>query len=142
MFDADVSPYCFDFDDRKLLCVSTPDIAGATFFYQAQRRTARSVIKVPFDALPEAPPSPTLDLFDRSLRLDAAAPGVRGGRRALGIGAGLLHPGCALRARMTLRCAASSARATRLLPYAVIKLRAECNHAPLLIAGAFRFTAA
>ena len=29
-------------------------------------------------------------------------------------------------------------RATQLLPYAVIKLRAECNHAPLLIGGAFR----
>jgi hypothetical protein len=28
--------------------------------------------------------------------------------------------------------------ATRLLGYPVIKLRAECNHAPLLIAGAFR----
>ena len=60
MLDPDVSPYCFDFDARKLFCVSTPDIAGATFFYQAQRQRARSVIKVPFDALPEAPPSPTL----------------------------------------------------------------------------------
>jgi len=28
-------------------------------------------------------------------------------------------------------------RATQLLPYAVIKLRAECNNAPLLIAGGF-----
>jgi len=33
MFDADVSPYCFDFDERALLCVSTPDISGSTFFY-------------------------------------------------------------------------------------------------------------
>ena len=60
MFDPDVSPYCFDLEERKLYCVSTPDIAGATFFYQAQRQHARSVIKVPFDALPEARASPTL----------------------------------------------------------------------------------
>ena len=60
MFDADVSPYCFDFPNRTLFCVSTPDISGATFFYQAQRLQARSVIKIPFESLPEGPPSPAL----------------------------------------------------------------------------------
>jgi hypothetical protein len=137
MFDADVSPYCFDFDARKLFCVSTPDIAGTTFFYQAQRQTAQSVIKVPFDALPEAPTSPTL-IFSI-------------GR----CGSTLLHKAFEAAGAHTvsepdyLRQVAIQrprdqglkdvvGRATRLLPYSVIKLHAECNNAPLLVAGAFR----
>ena len=60
MRDPDVSPYCFDFAKRSLLCVSAPDIAGATFFYQAQRQHARSVIEIPFASLPEGAASPTL----------------------------------------------------------------------------------
>ena len=137
MFDPDVSPYCFDFDDRKLFCVSTPDIGGATFFYQAQRQQARSVIKVPFDALPEAPSSATLifsigrcgsTLLHRAF--DAA--GVRSvSEPDFYTQAALRRPGDA-----ALRGVIGGA--TKLLGYPVIKLRAECNHAPLLIAGAFR----
>lgn len=137
MFDRDVSPYCFDLEDRKLLCVSTQDIERATFFYQAQRQWARSVIKVPFHALPEALTSPTLifsigrcgsTLLHRAF--DAA--GVRS----------VSEPDYFTQAAMhrpldpALRSAIGGA--TQLLPYQVIKLRAECNHAPLLIAGAFR----
>lgn len=137
MFDPDVSPYCFDFDDRKLYCVSTPDIAGATFFYQAQRQQARSVIKVPFDALPEAPASPTLifsigrcgsTLLHRAF--DAA--GVRS------VSEPDYFTQAALRRPSDPALRSVIGGATRLLGYAVIKLRAECNHAPLLIAGAFR----
>ena len=29
IFDPDVSPYCFDFEERKFYCVSTPDIAAS-----------------------------------------------------------------------------------------------------------------
>ncbi|TMH61197.1 MAG: hypothetical protein E6H55_10300, partial [Betaproteobacteria bacterium] len=60
MFEPDVSPYCFDLANRSLVCVSTADISGATFFYQAQRQYARTVIKVPFESLPDGPASPAL----------------------------------------------------------------------------------
>jgi hypothetical protein len=137
MFESDVSPYCFAFDDRKLLCVSTPDIAGATFFYQAQRQQARSVIKVPFDALPDAESSPTLifsigrcgsTLLHRAF--DAA--GVPTVSEPDYFTQAALHP------RQDDMLRGAIGRATQLLPYTVIKLRAECNHAPLLIAGGFR----
>jgi hypothetical protein len=137
MFDRDVSPYCFDFNDRKLFCVSTPDIAGATFFYQAQRQTAQSVIKVPFDALPEAPTSPTL-IFSigrcGSTLLHKAFEAA---------GAHTVSEPDYLRQAVIQRPRDQGlkdvvGRATRLLPYSVIKLHAECNNAPLLIAGAFR----
>jgi hypothetical protein len=137
IFDPDVSPYCFDFDARALLCVSTPDIAGATFFYQAQRQEARSVIKVPFDALPAALASPTLifsigrcgsTLLHRAF--DAA------GARTVSEPDYFTQAALHTRQDDALRIAIGGA--TQLLPYAVIKLRAECNHAPLLIAGAFR----
>lgn len=137
MFDPDVSPYCFDLDDRKLLCVSTPDIAGATFFYQAQRQSARSVIKVPFDALPEALASPTLifsigrcgsTLLHRAFE----AAGVRT------VSEPDYFTQAALHKLQDPALQSVIGRATQLLPYAVIKLRAECNNAPLLIAGAFR----
>jgi len=136
IFDADVSPYCFDIDERTLLCVSTPDISGSTFFYQAQRQSARTVIKVPFDALPDAIKSPTLvfsigrcgsTLLHRAFEA-AGVPTVS-------------EPDYFTQAAMhrphdeRLRNAIGGA--TQLLPYAVIKLRAECNNAPLLIAGAF-----
>lgn len=137
IFDPDVSPYCFDFEERKFYCVSTPDIAGATFFYQAQRQRARSVIKVPFDALPEAPAAPTL-IFSigrcGSTLLNRAFEGA--GVRTVS------EPDYFTQAAL-LRVKDPAlqsliGRATQLLPCAVIKLRAECNYAPLLIAGAFR----
>ena len=137
MFDPDVSPYCFDIADRKLLCVSTPDITGATFFYQAQRENARSVIKVPFEALPDAVASPTL-IFSigrcGSTLLHKAfeAAGVRA----------VSEPDYFTQAALYMShdqaLQSIIGRATQLLPYAVIKLRAECNNAPLLIAGGFR----
>jgi hypothetical protein len=137
MFDPDVSPYCFDFDERKLLCVSTPDLAGATFFYQAQREQARSVIKVPFDALPEAPASATL-IFSIGrcgstlLHRAFAAAGVRS------VSEPDYFTQAALRRPIDPALGRAIGGATQLLGYGVIKLRAECNHAPLLIAGAFR----
>jgi hypothetical protein len=137
MFDADVSPYCFDLDDRKLFCVSTPDIAGATFFYQAQRQWARSVIKVPFDALPEALASPTL-IFSIGrcgstlLHRAVEAAGVRT------VSEPDYFTQVALQKPHDQALRSVIGRATQLLPYAVIKLRAECNHAALLIASAFR----
>ena len=137
MLDPDVSPYCFDFDARKLFCVSTPDIAGATFFYQAQRQGARSVIKVPFDTLPEAPLSPTL-IFSigrcGSTLLHKAfeAAGVRTVSEPDYFTQAALHKPHDPALRSVI------GRATQLLPYSVIKLRAECNNAALLIAGGFR----
>ncbi|HTR58228.1 MAG TPA: hypothetical protein VMM27_08635 [Casimicrobiaceae bacterium] len=137
MFDPDVSPYCFDLEARELYCVSTPDISGATFFYQAQRQHARSVIKVPFEALPEPVASPTL-IFSigrcGSTLLHKAfeAAGVRTVSEPDYFTQAALHRS----ADDALRSAIG--RATQLLPYQVIKLRAECNNAPLLIAGGFR----
>ena len=137
MLDPDVSPYCFDLDARKLFCVSTPDIKGATFFYQAQRQRARSVIKVPFDALPEAPLSPTL-IFSigrcGSTLLHKAfeAAGVRT------VSEPDYFTQAALRRPHDPALRSVIGRATQLLPYSVIKLRAECNNAALLIAGGFR----
>lgn len=136
MFEPDVSPYCFDLANRTLLCVSTPDISGATFFYQAQRQYARSVIKVPFDSLPEETESPALifsvgrcgsTLLTRALH----AAGVRTVSEPDFYTQAACHqpPDVALRRVI--------AGATRLLPYSVIKLRLECNNAPLLISGAF-----
>ena len=137
MFDPDVSPYCFDLDERKLFCVSTPDIGGATFFYQSQRQCAQSVIKVPFDALPEAAVSPTL-IFSigrcGSTLLHKAfeAAGVRAvSEPDYFTQAALLKP-------HDEELRSVIARVTQLLPYAVIKLRAECCNAPVLIAGGFR----
>jgi len=137
MFDADVSPYCFDFDARELLCVSTPDIRGATFFYQAQRRTARSVVKVPFDALPVASSSPTL-IFSigrcGSTLLHKAfeTAGVRT------ISEPDYFTQAALHDVHDRALSDTVGRATQLLSCAVVKLRAECNSGSLLIAGAFR----
>jgi len=137
MFEPDVSPYCFDLEEGQLLCVSTPEIAGATFFYQAQRQWARSVIKVPFDALPEASASPAL-IFSigrcGSTLLHKAFEAA--GARAVSEPDYFTQAALSRRDSPALRQAIG--RATQLLPYAVIKLRAECNNAALLIAGAFR----
>jgi hypothetical protein len=136
MFEPDVSPYCFDLTNRTLLCVSTPDISAASFFYQAQRQYARSVIKVPFESLPEGPASPALifsigrcgsTLLVRALE----AAGVR----VVSEPDFYTQAACCQRSDTSLRSAIAGA--TRLLPYSVIKLRLECNNAPLLIAGAF-----
>jgi hypothetical protein len=136
MFEPDVSPYCFDLATRTLLCVSTPDISGASFFYQAQRQYARSVIKVPFEALPEGPASPALifsigrcgsTLLVRAL--EAA------GMRAVSEPDFYRQAACHKPLDISLRSAIAGA--TQLLPYSVIKLHLECNNAPLLIAGAF-----
>ena len=136
MFEPDVSPYCFDPANRTLHCVSTPDISDATFFYQAQRQHARSVIKVPFDALPEGPDAPALifsvgrcgsTLLVRALQ----AAGVRTVSEPDFFTQAACHQPLDVSIRRVI------AGATRLLPYSVIKLRLECNNAPLLIAGAF-----
>jgi hypothetical protein len=92
---------------------------------------------VPFDALPEAQASPTLifsigrcgsTLLHRAF--DAA------GVRTVSEPDYFTQAAICTRQDDALRNAIGGA--TELLPYAVIKLRAECNHAPLLIAGAFR----
>jgi hypothetical protein len=136
MFEPDVSPYCFDLANRTLVCVSTLDISGATFFYQAQRQYARSVIKVPFDSLPEETESPALifsigrcgsTLLVRALQ----AAGVRTVSEPDFYTQAACHQPLDVSLRRVI------AGATRLLPYSVIKLRLECNNAPLLIAGAF-----
>ncbi|NDP42457.1 MAG: hypothetical protein GZ089_07045 [Aromatoleum sp.] len=136
MFDPDVSPYCFDFDDRKLFCVATPAISGATFFYQAQRQHARSVIKVPFDALPEATASPTLmysigrcgsTLLNKAFE----AAGVHA------VSEPDFYTQAAYRQPADPWLREVLGRAAQLLPYSVVKLRADCCYAPLLIAGAF-----
>lgn len=136
MFDPDVSPYCFDLANRALLCVSTPDISGATFFYQAQRQHARSVIQVPFDSLPEETDSPALifsigrcgsTLLVRALQ----AAGVRT------VSEPDFYTQVACHQPLDVALRRVIAGATRLLPYSVIKLRLECNNAPLLISGAF-----
>jgi hypothetical protein len=134
--DPDVSPYCFDVAREELLCVSTPDISQATFLYQAQRESARSVIMAPFEALPETRRSPTL-IFSIGrcgstlLTKAFAAAGVRAVSEPDYFTQAALLPGSA----STLQSAIG--RATELLPYEAIKLRAECSNAPLFIAGAF-----
>jgi len=136
MFEPDVSPYCFDFANRSLLCVSTPDISGAVFFYQAQRQHARSVIRVPFESLPDGPTSPAL-IFSigrcgSTLLVKALeAAGVR----TVSEPDFYTQAACVQPVDDSLR--KGIAGATRLLPYSVVKLRLECNNAPLLIAGAF-----
>jgi len=136
MFDTDVSPYCFDLANRSLLCVSTPDISGAVFFYQAQRDHARSVIKVPFESLPDGPASPAL-MFSigrcgSTLLVKALeAAGVRA------VSEPDVYTQAACEQPRDTSLKRPIAGATRLLPYSVIKLRMECINAPLLIAGAF-----
>jgi hypothetical protein len=136
MFEPDVSPYCFDLANRTLLCVSTPDISDATFFYQAQRQHARSVIRVPFDSLPAGSTSHALiysigrcgsTLLVRALQA-AGVPTVSEPDF-------YTQAACQQPPDLALRRAIGGA--TQLLPYAVVKLRLECNNAPLLIAGAF-----
>jgi len=136
VFDPDVSPYCFDLAARSLVCVSTPDLSDAVFFYRAQREHARSVIKIPFASLATGPPSPTLifsigrcgsTLLVKALR----AAGVR----AVSEPDFYTQAACGEPPDFSLRGAIAGA--TRLLRYQVIKLRLECNNAPLLITGAF-----
>jgi len=136
MSDRDVSPYCFDLAEQKLLCVSTPDIGGATFFYQAQREYARTVVKVPFAALPDPQRSPTLifsigrcgsTLLTKALE----AAGVRA------VSEPDYFTQAALLPAPTPELQSAIAGASELLPFDAIKLRAECSNAPLLIAAAF-----
>jgi hypothetical protein len=119
--------------------VSTPDIAGSTFFYQAQRRSAESVIKVALELLPDAQASPTL-IFSigrcGSTLLFRAF-------EAAGL-AIVSEPDFFTQAAMAGRhqpedpfLQRAIGRAASLLPYAAFKLRLECNAAPLLVAGAF-----
>ena len=137
MFEPDVSPYCFDLEEGQLLCVSTPEIAGATFFYQAQRQWARSVIKVPFDALPEASASPAL-IFSIGRCGSTLLHKAFGAAGARAVSEPDYFTQAALSRRDSPALRQVIGRTTQLLPYAVIKLRAECNNAALLIAGAFR----
>lgn len=136
LMDAGVSPYCFDFATLRLWCVSTPDISAATFFYQAQREQARSVILAPLAELPEAQSSPALvfsigrcgsTLLHQAFRAAGAD----------SISEPDYFTQAVLYARPEPALAAAIGRATRLLPGSIIKLRAECSNAPLLIAGAF-----
>jgi len=135
MFEPDVSPYCFDLANRTLLCVSTPDISGATFFYQAQRQYARSVIRVPFESLPGGPASPVL-IFSigrcgSTLLVKALeAAGVRA------VSEPDFYTQAASHQPLDISLRSAIAGATRLLRYSVVKLRLECNRAPLLIASA------
>ncbi|HYS57646.1 MAG TPA: hypothetical protein VEM34_05845 [Burkholderiales bacterium] len=135
MFEPDVSPYCFDLANRTLLCVSTPDISGATFFYQAQRQYARSVIRVPFESLPGGPASPVL-IFSigrcgSTLLVKALeAAGVRVASEPD------FYTQAASHQPLDSSLRSAIAGATRLLRYSVVKLRLECNRAPLLIASA------
>ena len=136
IFDPDVSPYCFDLATRSLLCVSPPDISGATFFYQAQRQLARSVIDVPFESLPEGPASQALifSIGRCGSTLLVRAPEAAG-VRAVSEPDFYRQAACHKPLDISLRSAITGA--TRLLPYSIIKLHLECNNAPLLIAGAF-----
>ncbi len=134
--EPDVSPYCFDVAAAQLLCVSTPDISGATFFYQAQREHARSVIKVPFAALPETRASPVLifsigrcgsTLLTKALR----AAGMRA------VSEPDYFTQAALLPVRTAAVQQAISGATALLPFEAVKLRAECSNAPSFIADAF-----
>jgi hypothetical protein len=136
MWAPDVSPYCFDLATRSLLCVSTPDISGATFFYQSQRQYARTVIDVPFESLPDGPASPALifsigrcgsTLIVRAL--EAAGERV--------VSEPDVYRQAACHKPLDISLGSAITGATLLLPYSVIKLHLECNYAPLLIAGAF-----
>jgi hypothetical protein len=136
MFDPDVSPYCFDFANRRLLCVSTPDISGAVFFYQAQREHARSVIEVPLDSLPDGPASPALIFSIGRCGSTLLVKAIEAaGVSAVSEPDFYTQAACEQARDASLRRALAGA--TRLLRYPVIKLRMECINAPLLIAGAF-----
>ena len=139
VFAADVSPYCFDLERGLLLCVSTPPLDGSTFFYQAQRRTARTVLRVPVALLPDRDATATLifsigrcgsTLLFRAFE----AAGVRIVSEPDFFTQAALH-GIRMADDSFLRVALR--RAARLLPYSAIKLRLECNSAPALIAGAY-----
>jgi len=106
------------------------------FFYQAQREHARSLVRVPFTSLPPGPASPAL-LFSVGrcgstllVRVLQAA-----GVRAVSEPDFYTQAACMEPLDLSLRGAIAGA--TALLRCAVVKLRLECNNAPLLIAGAF-----
>jgi len=135
--EPDVSPYCFDLPNRSLVCVSTPDISGEVFFYQAQRELARSVIRLPVEMLPPGPSSPAL-IFSigrcgSTLLVKAF--------QAAGLAA-VSEPDFFRQAAYYhssgISLQAVLPGATALLRHSVIKLHLECNNAPLPIAGAFR----
>lgn len=136
LFEADVSPYCFDLATRSLLCVSTPDISSAVFFYQAQREYARSVIRIPFESLPPGPPSPALIFSIGRCGSTLLVKAFRAaGVRTVSEPDFYTQAACGDPPDVSLRGAIAGA--TRLLRYPVVKLRLECNNAPLLITGAF-----
>lgn len=54
--DPDITPYCYDLDQRKAVFVTTPETArtlDATFFYQAQFQRATHLIVISFEELNE-----------------------------------------------------------------------------------------
>lgn len=136
IFEPDVSPYCFDLAKRTLLCVTTPDIAAAPFFYQAQRQYARSVIEVPFESLSQEPGSPTLIFSIGRCGSTLLAKALEAtGQRVVSEPDFYRQAACHKPLDMSLRSAINGAM--RLLPYSVVKLHLECNNGPLLIAGSF-----
>jgi hypothetical protein len=141
----DATPYCFDFDRRCLICVVAPNVFEHPFLYQAQRERARSVIRIPYEELADEPSTPILifspgrcgsTLFLRALRA-GGLPSASEPDYFLQIASDVETSQDGPNRQQLLRKATAllSRQLGTLAP--VIKLRARCNAAPLLISRAF-----
>lgn len=143
----EATPYCVDFENQCLLCVTTPDILDHPFLYQAQREQARTVIRIPFSELSEGDVAPALifspgrcgsTLLFRILKA-AGLPSVSEPDYFRQIG----HRFARDKSRPREICQRLLRSATAILAgklgasSPVIKLHLQCNLAPLLITQAF-----
>ncbi|HXQ39831.1 MAG TPA: hypothetical protein VN821_01090 [Candidatus Udaeobacter sp.] len=141
----DAVPYCFDFDRRCLICVAAPDVLDRPFLYQAQRERARSVVHIPYEELDDERSTPVLifspgrcgsTLFLRALQasgLPAVSEPDYFQQIVSAVGSSLDRG-----SRQQLLRKATALLSRQLGTRApVIKLREQCNAAPLLISLAF-----
>ena len=141
------TPYCADFDNRFLICVTSPQILDRPFLYKAQREQAQSVIKIPFSELQIDNVTPTF-IFSTGRCGSTLLVGIL---QALGVPSVSEPDYFRQIAVMSAQAAPQSSdgyvrvmrSATAMLakrlggPSPVIKLHLACNLAPLLITQAF-----
>jgi hypothetical protein len=140
------TPYCFDFEKRRLIGVVAPDVFDHPVLHQAQRMHAQRIVQIPYEELVDESPTPTLifspgrcgsTLFVRALQVC----GLPSASEPYYFRQIAVAPRADLKDRLDhqdlLRKATSLLSRQLGTSTAVIKLHGHCNFAPLLISQAF-----
>jgi hypothetical protein len=142
-----LTPYCVDFDNNMLICVTSPEIVKHPFLYKAQRQCSETVIKIPFSDLRTDLVTPTLIfspgrcgstlLFSilSALGLPSVSEPDYFRQIAVMSAQGVLQPSPAYAKVMRAATALLGRKLGSQSP--IIKLHLACNHAPLLITRTF-----